>query len=377
MLENALIVAGGYLIGSIPFGVVVVAAVPGRGHPHAGQRQRRRVERLADLRAVARGPVALLDVAKGFVPALVGLRVGGEWVGVLAGAAAMLGHARPIWLGFTKGGKMVATGGGVALALAPLAAGICLVVWLATFVLFRYASLASLVTAVALADPRASLLGEPWPTVRLRRSAGVACAVIVAAPRRTSAGSLARHRAALLAPAARSATDRREPVGERRLTGAGSPAGDLAAELADRAAALGEDVVVVDRLEVDLAREQRSRRRRAPVASSSSALERDAHGVLDEPRLEMGVLDDEELVGALEELEHRRAHRALDEIDERLGVDVAARCRRSSVPRPRWLWVAIGTSSRICSMSPAVEAGLGEPLGRPAARRGPGRRGRR
>ena len=68
------------------------------------------------------------------------------------GAAAMLGHARPIWLGFSKGGKMVATGGGVVLALAPLAAGICLLVWLATFVLFRYASLASLVDGGGAAD---------------------------------------------------------------------------------------------------------------------------------------------------------------------------------------------------------------------------------
>ena len=69
-------------------------------------------------------PVALLDVAKGFVPALVGLEVGGDWVGVLAGAAAMIGHARPVFLGFGKGGKMVATAGGVALALAPLAAAL-------------------------------------------------------------------------------------------------------------------------------------------------------------------------------------------------------------------------------------------------------------
>ena len=79
----------------------------------------------------------------------------------------MLGHARPIWLGFSKGGKMVATGGGVVLALAPLAAGICLVVWLATFVLFRYASLASLATAVAL-PILCVLLGEPWPTCSSR-----------------------------------------------------------------------------------------------------------------------------------------------------------------------------------------------------------------
>ena len=85
----------------------------------------------------------------------------------------MLGHARPIWLGFSKGGKMVATGGGVALALAPLAAGICLLVWLAMFVLFRYASLASITTAVAL--PLFCLvLGEPWPTVLFATAASLA-----------------------------------------------------------------------------------------------------------------------------------------------------------------------------------------------------------
>ena len=105
-------------------------------------------------------PVALLDVVKGFVPAYVGLRVGGEWVGVLAGSAAMLGHARPIWLGFTKGGKMVATGGGGALALAPLAAGICLLIWIATLVLFRYASLASLVPTAGQGEQFVSLTGH-------------------------------------------------------------------------------------------------------------------------------------------------------------------------------------------------------------------------
>ena len=67
-------------------------------------------------------PVALLDVGKGFVPAALGLWLSGDWVGVLAGAAAMIGHARPVYLGFSKGGKMVATAGGVAFALAPLAA---------------------------------------------------------------------------------------------------------------------------------------------------------------------------------------------------------------------------------------------------------------
>jgi len=173
VLENALIIAGGYLIGSIPFGVVVVRICRGEDIRKQGSGN---IGASNVWRTYGRWlgvPVALLDVAKGFVPALIGVKLGGEWVGVLAGAAAMLGHARPIWLGFSKGGKMVATAGGVVLALAPLAAGICLLVWLATFVLFRYASLASLVTAVAL-PVFCLLLEEPWATVIFATAASVA-----------------------------------------------------------------------------------------------------------------------------------------------------------------------------------------------------------
>ena len=173
MLENALIIAGGYLIGSIPFGVVVVRICRGEDIRKQGSGN---IGASNVWRTYGRWlgvPVALLDVAKGLVPALIGVKLGGEWVGVLAGAAAMLGHARPIWLGFSKGGKMVATAGGVVLALAPLAAGICLLVWLATFVLFRYASLASLVTAVAL-PVFCLLLEEPWATVIFATAASVA-----------------------------------------------------------------------------------------------------------------------------------------------------------------------------------------------------------
>ena len=122
MLENVLIIAGGYLIGSIPFGVVVVKLFRGEDIREQGSGN---IGASNVWRTYGRWlgvPVALLDVAKGFVPALVGVKLGGEWVGVLAGAAAMLGHARPIWLRFRRGGKMVATAGGVVLALAPLAA---------------------------------------------------------------------------------------------------------------------------------------------------------------------------------------------------------------------------------------------------------------
>ena len=164
MIANALIVVGAYLLGSIPFGYVLPRLVRGED---VRQRGSGNVGASNVWRVYGRSlgiPVALLDVAKGFVPALVGLEVGGDWVGVLAGAAAMIGHARPVFLGFSKGGKMVATAGGVALALAPLAAAACLVVWVLVFAVSRYASLASILTAVAL--PFLALaFGSSWPIV--------------------------------------------------------------------------------------------------------------------------------------------------------------------------------------------------------------------
>ena len=76
----------------------------------------------------------------------------------------MVGHARPIFLRFEKGGKMVATAGGATLALAPLAAFICIAVWLVVFIATRYASLASLVTALALVI-LVVVLDYPWPII--------------------------------------------------------------------------------------------------------------------------------------------------------------------------------------------------------------------
>lgn len=163
-MVDALIVLGGYLLGSIPFGYVLPRLVRGDDVRRHGSGN---VGASNVWRAYGRSlgiPVALLDVAKGFVPALVGVLVGGDWVGVLAGAAAMVGHARPVFLAFSKGGKMVATAGGVAFALAPLAALGCLVLWLVVFVVSRYASAASLLAATAL--PLLSLaFGASWPIV--------------------------------------------------------------------------------------------------------------------------------------------------------------------------------------------------------------------
>jgi acyl phosphate:glycerol-3-phosphate acyltransferase len=177
VVVDVLIVVGAYLLGSIPFGYVLPRLLRGedvrtRGSGNVGASNVWRVYG----RSLG-VPVALLDVAKGFVPALVGLEVGGDWVGVLAGAAAMIGHARPVFLGFGKGGKMVATAGGVAFALAPLVAAIRLVLWLVVFALFRYASLASIVTASAL--PLLCLaFGSSWPVVGFTALAAVGVVVL-------------------------------------------------------------------------------------------------------------------------------------------------------------------------------------------------------
>jgi acyl phosphate:glycerol-3-phosphate acyltransferase len=164
VIGDAALVVGAYLLGSIPFGYVLPRLLRGddirrHGSGNVGATNVWRVYgRSLGL------PVAVLDVLKGLVPAALGLWLGGDWVGVLAGAAAMLGHARPVYLGFSKGGKMVATAGGVALALAPLAALGCAVVWVAAFAVTRYASLASMLAAAAL-PVLCLVLGSSWPVV--------------------------------------------------------------------------------------------------------------------------------------------------------------------------------------------------------------------
>jgi glycerol-3-phosphate acyltransferase PlsY len=97
-------------------------------------------------------PVVLLDVLKGFVPAFLGMLFVSphHLSGIVAGAAAMLGHWRPLFLRFAKGGKMVATCGGVFFGVAVWVALTAGVVWLAVFLTLRYASLASILAGIAL-----------------------------------------------------------------------------------------------------------------------------------------------------------------------------------------------------------------------------------
>lgn len=163
-MATALLVVAGYLAGSLPFGYWTSRFAKG-----------------VDIRTVGSGnigatnvwrafgwryglPVVVLDVAKGFVPALLGVLIVDDLAGVLAGAAAMLGHWRPLFLRFARGGKTVATAGGVFFAVAPWVGLATVGTWIALFLVTRYASVASIVAA-ALTPLLALALGEPWPVV--------------------------------------------------------------------------------------------------------------------------------------------------------------------------------------------------------------------
>jgi len=176
-MTGVLVVLGGYLLGSMPFGYWLVRLVKGEDVRTTGSGNIGATNVWRTYGKAYGIPIVLLDVAKGWVPALIGTMLVGELVGVLAGGAAMLGHWRPLFLRFQKGGKTVATAGGTFFGVAPLLGLIGLAIWLVVFLLSRYASLASMVTGVAL--PFVGLaLGEPWPVIVFAAIAGVAVLVL-------------------------------------------------------------------------------------------------------------------------------------------------------------------------------------------------------
>jgi glycerol-3-phosphate acyltransferase PlsY len=142
-----------YLLGSIPFGYLLV-----------------RIFRKQDIRATGSGNIGATNVArsgaKGLGLATLALDLGKAWLAVFlaqrlgaelpnaydlpvaAGIAAILGHVFPVWLGF-RGGKGVASGLGVFLALTWPSALAILAVFLVVFLLTRFVSLASIVAAAA------------------------------------------------------------------------------------------------------------------------------------------------------------------------------------------------------------------------------------
>src|SRR5436305_5734527 len=169
------LVVFGYLLGSCPWGDWLVRLFEhddirtvGSGNIGATNVWRTYGRRLGI-------PVVLLDVLKGFVPALLGLLLVDHLAGIVAGAAAMAGHWRPIFLRFAKGGKMVATCGGVFFGVAPLVALSAGIVWLVSFLAIRYASVASILAGIAL-PVFAALYGFPLSVILF--GAGAAAAIL-------------------------------------------------------------------------------------------------------------------------------------------------------------------------------------------------------
>jgi acyl phosphate:glycerol-3-phosphate acyltransferase len=154
----------GYLVGSIPSGYWVVRWARGEDIRRVGSGNIGATNVWRSFGPRYAIPVIVLDVAKGFVPALAATLVAGHVAGALAGGAAMLGHWRPLFLRFAKGGKMVATCGGALFGLAPIVGLIGAVVWLLVFAITRYASVSSILAAASL-PVAALLLDEPWPVL--------------------------------------------------------------------------------------------------------------------------------------------------------------------------------------------------------------------
>jgi len=149
----------GYLLGSIPFGLVFT-----------------RLAGTQDIRAIGSGSIGatnvlrtgryglaaatlLADVLKGIVAVLLAVWWFGHDAGLVAGLAAFLGHLFPVWLKF-KGGKGIATGLGVLLAVSWKAALAAAVIWIAIAAATRYSSVASLITS-AVAPVILYFIGTP------------------------------------------------------------------------------------------------------------------------------------------------------------------------------------------------------------------------
>lgn len=158
---SALVLWGGigYLLGSIPFGMVL-ARVMGLGNLRdigSGNIGATNVLRTGNKLAAAL--TLVLDGGKGVVAVLAARAAGGEDLAQIAGLMAMIGHCYPVWLRFA-GGKGVATFLGIVLALAfPVGVGCCLA-WLAGAFAARISSMGALVASAA-AVPLAFVLGYP------------------------------------------------------------------------------------------------------------------------------------------------------------------------------------------------------------------------
>ena len=166
-LTLAITVVGGYLLGSIPFGLIATRLggagdIRKIGSGNIGATNVLRSGR-KDLAAIT----LLGDAGKGVLAVLLARWLTNDSAAIvaLAGGAAFLGHLFPVWLKF-KGGKGVATFYGVLLAACWPVGVLAAITWIAMAALFRISSLAAL-AAAALAAPFALATDQPYPMLLL------------------------------------------------------------------------------------------------------------------------------------------------------------------------------------------------------------------
>jgi glycerol-3-phosphate acyltransferase PlsY len=165
----------GYLLGSVPFAVIVSRAFRladprsfGSGNPGATNVLRSGNKAAALL-------TLLGDAAKGWLAMFIVAKLGADETAIaVAGLAAFLGHVFPFTLGF-RGGKGVATALGVLLGFSASLAGIVGAVWLTVAAISRYSSLAAIVAAAAAPNLSWWLLGR----IDVTATVAVMCAVLI------------------------------------------------------------------------------------------------------------------------------------------------------------------------------------------------------
>ena len=175
-LTIVLLGVGGYVLGSLPWGYWLSRFFTGKDIREVGSRGTgaANVWRHAGFKMFF--AVALLDIGKGSAAAALGLAVGGPTGAVVAGSGALIGHWRPLFLGFKRGGKIVATTVGVALVIAPLASVVMAVLWWLVLLATRYTSVASITASLAL-PPLVLVFGGSLAEVLF--TVGAAAAIIV------------------------------------------------------------------------------------------------------------------------------------------------------------------------------------------------------
>jgi glycerol-3-phosphate acyltransferase PlsY len=154
----------GYLVGAIPFGLIITRLAGTRDIREIGSRNIGATNVLRTGRKELAAATLVCDALKGTAAALAAFHFAGADAAIAAGLGAFLGHLFPVWLGF-KGGKGVATFIGLLIAFAwPVALGFC-AAWLVVAFATRYSSLSALVASAvtpamlwAYGQPREALL---------------------------------------------------------------------------------------------------------------------------------------------------------------------------------------------------------------------------